>query len=159
MECKKMRFLIAAVGRAKAGPERTLFEYYQARVQAPFSLHLKEVEEKRAIQGAQLKQREATLLQGCVTDGAIVIALDEKEKSLSSKEFAEKIGDWRDRGIRDLVFMIGGADGLGEVIRKQARQTMSFGAQTWPHMLVRGLLAEQLYRAQCILGGHPYHRE
>ena len=154
-----MRILIAAVGRAKAGPERTLFEHYQARVQAPFSLHLKEVEEKRAIQGAQLKQREATLLQGCVTDGAIVIALDEKEKSLSSKEFAEKIGDWRDKGIRDLVFMIGGAGGLDQIICKQAHQAMSFGAQTWPHMLVRGLLAEQLYRAQCILGGHPYHRE
>ena len=154
-----MRILIAAVGRAKAGPERILFEHYQARLQAPFSLQLREVEEKRAFHGAQLKEREATLLQGCVTDGAIVIALDEREESLSSKDFAEKIGDWRDQGIRDLVFMIGGADGLDEVIRKKARQTMSFGAQTWPHMLVRGLLAEQLYRAQCILGGHPYHRE
>jgi 23S rRNA (pseudouridine1915-N3)-methyltransferase len=155
----KMRIIIAAVGRAKAGPERALFEHYQARMKAPFSLQLKEVEEKSAIQGVQLKQREAILLQGCVVDGAIVVALDEKEKSLSSMDFAGKIGDWRDMGIRDLVFVIGGADGLAEVIRKQARQTMSFGAQTWPHMLVRGLLAEQLYRAQCILGGHPYHRK
>lgn len=154
-----MRILIAALGRAKAGPERTLFEHYQARVQAPFSLQLKEVEEKRAIQGAQLKQREAALLHACIPDGAIVIALDERGKSLSSTDFARKIGIWRDEGVRDLVFMIGGADGLDEAIRKQARQTMSFGAQTWPHMLVRGLLAEQLYRAQCILGGHPYHRE
>jgi 23S rRNA (pseudouridine1915-N3)-methyltransferase len=154
-----MRILIAAVGRAKAGPERTLFEHYQARVQAPFSLQLKEVEEKRAIQGAQLKQHEAALLHTCIPDGAIVIALDERGKSLSSTDFARKIGIWRDEGVRDLVFMIGGAGGLDEAIRKQARQTMSFGAQTWPHMLVRGLLAEQLYRAQCILGGHPYHRE
>ena len=154
-----MRILIAAVGRAKSGPEKVLFEHYQARVQAPFSLKLIEVEEKRAFRGDQLKHREATLLQGCIPDGAIVIALDEKEKSLSSKDFAGKIGSWRDQGIRDLVFMIGGADGLDEVVKKLAHQTISFGAQTWPHMLVRGLLAEQLYRAQCILCGHPYHRE
>ena len=154
-----MRILIAAVGRAKAGPERALFEHYQARVQAPFSLQVKEVEEKRAVQGAQLKQREAALLHACVPDGAIIIALDERGKSLSSTDFAGKIGSWRDEGMRDLVFMIGGADGLDEGVRKQARQTLSFGAQTWPHMLVRGLLTEQLYRAQCILGGHPYHRE
>jgi len=154
-----MRILIAAVGRAKAGPERTLFEHYQARVQAPFSLQLKEVEEKRALQGAQLKQREAALLQSCVPDGAVVIALDERGQSLPSTDFAGKIASWRDEGMRDLVFLIGGADGLDDGIRRQARQTMSFGAQTWPHMLVRGLLAEQLYRAQCILGGHPYHRQ
>ena len=102
-----MRSSIIAVGRAKAGPERALFEHYQARVQAPFSLQLIEVEEKRALQGHQLREREATLLQGCIPDGAIVIALDEKEKSSSSKDFARKIGNWRDRGIRDLVFMIG----------------------------------------------------
>lgn len=154
-----MRFLIVAVGRAKAGPERTLFEHYQSRVQAPFSLQLIEVEEKRSFRGDQLREREATLLQGCISDGAFVIALDEKEKSLSSKDFAGKVGNWRDEGIRDLVFMIGGAHGLDEVIRNQAQQTISFGAQTWPHMLVRGMLAEQLYRAQCILSGHPYHRE
>jgi 23S rRNA (pseudouridine1915-N3)-methyltransferase len=87
----KMRIIIAAVGRAKAGPERALFEHYQARMKAPFSLQLREVEEKSAIQGVQLKQREAILLQGCVVDGAIVVALDEKEKSLSSMDFAGKI--------------------------------------------------------------------
>jgi 23S rRNA (pseudouridine1915-N3)-methyltransferase len=154
-----MRFLIVAVGRAKAGPERALFEHYKARVQAPFSLQLIEVEEKRPLRGDQLREREATLLRGCISDGATVIALDEREKSLSSQEFAKKIGNWRDEGIRDLVFVIGGPDGLDEVICKQAQQTLSFGAQTWPHMLVRGLLAEQLYRAQCIIFGHPYHRE
>tara|TARA_B100001094_G_C18050633_1_gene729816 strand:+ start:499 stop:963 length:465 start_codon:yes stop_codon:yes gene_type:complete len=154
-----MRFVIVAVGRAKAGPEMALFQLYQARVRAPFSLQLIEVEEKRALQGDQLRKREASLLQGCVTDGAIVVALDEREKSLSSINFACKIREWRDEGIRDLVFIIGGADGLDESIRKQANYTISFGAQTWPHMLVRGLLAEQLYRAQCIIFGHPYHRE
>ncbi len=154
-----MRILIAAVGRAKAGPERALFEHYQARLLNPFSLELKEVEEKRPLQGVELKQREADLLLGVVPKGALVIALDERGKSLPSTKFASKIGEWRDEGIRDIAFLIGGADGLDEKIRKQARLSLSFGAQTWPHMLVRGLLAEQVYRARCILGGHPYHRE
>ena len=153
-----MRFLTVAVGRAKAGPEKTLFEHYQARLRAPFSLELIEVEEKRALLGDQLREREAALLQGFISNSAIVIALDEREKSLSSKDFAGQIDNWRDQGIRELVFMIGGADGLDKVIIDQAHQAISFGAQTWPHMLVRGLLAEQLYRAQCILSGHPYHR-
>lgn len=154
-----MRILIAAVGRAKAGPERALFDHYQARLQAPFSLALKEVEEKRALKGAELKKREAELLLATLPKGAIAIAMDERGKSLSSADFAKKIGDWRDEGVRELAFVIGGADGLDESVRKKARLTLSFGAQTWPHMLVRGLLAEQIYRAQCILGGHPYHRE
>ena len=153
-----MRFLIVAVGRAKAGPERTLFEHYQVCLKAPFSLKLIEVEEKRAFRGDQLREREAALLLEPITDGAIVIALDERERSLSSKDFAGQIGNWRDQGIRELVFVIGGADGLDKVISEQAHQAISFGAQTWPHMLVRGLLAEQLYRVQCILCGHPYHR-
>jgi 23S rRNA (pseudouridine1915-N3)-methyltransferase len=154
-----MRILIAAVGRAKAGPERTLFEHYQGRIQQPFSLDLKEVEEKRSLKGEQLKHSEAALLLAAVPKGALVIALDERGKSLPSMEFAQKIGSWRDEGNRELAFLIGGADGLDESVRKQARLSLSFGSQTWPHMLVRGLLAEQVYRAQCILGGHPYHRE
>ena len=153
-----MRFLIVAVGRAKAGPEKALFQLYQRRLQAPFSVQLIEVEEKRPFRGDQLRKREASILQGYVTDGSIVIALDEKGKPISSVEFACKIGDWRDKGIRDLVFIIGGADGLDNSICKSAQYEISFGSQTWPHMLVRGMLAEQLYRAQCILYGHPYHR-
>jgi len=153
-----MKFLIVAVGRAKAGPEKALFQLYQNRLHTPFSLQLIEVEEKRAFRGDQLRKREASLLQGYVADGSTVIVLDEREESIPSKQFAGKIGDWRDQGIRDLVFIIGGADGLDDSIRKRAQYTLSFGAQTWPHMLVRGLLAEQLYRAQCILCGHPYHR-
>ena len=154
-----MRMLIAAVGRAKAGPERALFEHYQARLQPPFTLELKEVEEKRPLKGVELKRREAELLSAQLPRDGMIVALDERGKSLKSMELARKLGDWRDDGVRDLAFVIGGADGLDENLRKQAGLVLSFGAQTWPHMLVRGLLAEQLYRAQCILGGHPYHRE
>ena len=104
-----MHFLIVAVGRAKAGPERTLFEHYQARVKTPFSLQLIEVEEKRAFRGDQLRAREARLFQSFISDSAIVIVLDERENSLSSIDFARKIGNWREEGIRKLVFLIGGA--------------------------------------------------
>ena len=156
---KIMRILIAAVGRAKAGPERALFEHYQGRIQQPFSLQLKEVEEKRPLQGAELKASEAALLLASAPKGALLIAMDERGKSLGSPEFADQIGKWRDEGQRDLVFLIGGADGLDESVRKQARLALSLGKQTWPHMLVRGLLAEQVYRVQCILAGHPYHRQ
>ena len=154
-----MRFVIAAVGRAKAGPEKALFEHYLDRLQQPFSLELKEVEEKRPLQGLELKRSEATLLMAAAPKGALIVAMDERGKSLSSPQFADHIGRWRDEGQRDLIFIIGGADGLDESVRSQARLILSFGNQTWPHMLVRGLLAEQIYRAQCILGGHPYHRQ
>ncbi|MEK9707569.1 MAG: 23S rRNA (pseudouridine(1915)-N(3))-methyltransferase RlmH, partial [Alphaproteobacteria bacterium] len=79
-------------------------------------------------------------------------------KQLSSEEFAELLGTLQDAGCRDLVFLIGGADGHGDAVRTRAERTLAFGRNTWPHMLVRGLLAEQVYRAQQILSGHPYHR-
>ena len=154
-----MRVLIVAVGRARAGPERALFDHYMGRIKQPFTLELKEVEEKRPLGGVELKRREGELLLSQVPGGAIIVALDERGKSIPSAAFAEKMGDWRDRGVRDVVFVIGGADGLDDLVRAKASLVMSFGAATWPHMLVRGLAAEQVYRAGCILTGHPYHRE
>ena len=86
------------------------------------------------------------------------MALDERGRSLSSAAFADYLGRRRDEGVADLAFVIGGADGLAERVRSRADLVLSLGAPTWPHLLVRGLLAEQLYRAQSILAGHPYHR-
>jgi len=154
-----MRILIVAVGRAKAGPERALFDHYANRIIPPFSLDLKEVEEKRALPAPELKRREGELLMAQVPGGATLIALDERGKSMSSMDFSKKLGSWRDDGVRDVVFVVGGANGLDDPVRAKASLVMSFGAATWPHMLVRGMLAEQVYRAQCILSGHPYHRE
>ena len=154
-----MRILIVAVGRAKAGPERVLFDHYAARIGQPFTLELKEVEEKRALTGLELKRREGELLLGQIPEGAVIVALDERGKSLPSTAFAEKLGQWRDDGIRDVAFLIGGADGLDDKVRASASVVISLGAATWPHMLVRGMLAEQVFRARCILTGHPYHRE
>ena len=141
----------------KSGPERALFDHYAARLSpAP---EMREVEEKRALPSAKMKAREAELLLGAVPDGARLVAMDERGKRLSSIAFAQKLGDWRDEGVRDVAFLIGGADGLDRSVLNKAALTLSLGEMTWPHMLVRGLLAEQLYRANAILSGHPYHRE
>ncbi|NQU62115.1 MAG: 23S rRNA (pseudouridine(1915)-N(3))-methyltransferase RlmH [Rhodospirillales bacterium] len=151
-----MRLLIAAAGRFKSGPERALFEHFAGRI--TFPLELKQIEEKKKLAPSGLKKREGELLLAIVPDGAVVVALDEKGKSLSSAKFAKKLGMWRDEA-RDVVFLIGGADGLDASVRARADLVIGFGEQTWPHLLVRGMLAEQIYRAECILAGHPYHRE
>jgi 23S rRNA (pseudouridine1915-N3)-methyltransferase len=152
-----MRLTLIAVGRAKAGPDRDLFDHYTRRITTPFEL--REVEEKKPLSGLELKRREASLLDAAVPDGAVRIALDEKGRDLTSREFAKKINYWRDESIRDVAFIIGGADGLDADLLKRCDLRLCLGKQTWPHMLVRGLIAEQLYRAQCILAGHPYHRD
>ena len=152
-----MRLTLIAVGRAKAGPERDLFDHFTRRITYPFEL--REVELKKPLSGAELKRREADLLDAAVPDGAIRIALDEKGKDLTSRELASKLGQWRDDSVRDIVFIIGGADGLDPDLLKKCHLRLCLGKQTWPHMLVRGLIAEQIYRSQCILSGHPYHRD
>ena len=151
-----MRLTLIAVGRAKARPERDLFDHFTRRITMPFML--REVEEKKNLSGPELKRREASLLNAAVPEGAVRIALDEKGKDLTSREFANKIGQWRDESTRDAAFIIGGADGLDADLLKQCDLIMCLGKQTWPHMLVRSLVVEQLYRAQCILAGHPYHK-
>ena len=91
--------------------------------------------------------------------GALLVALDERGQPWSSRELAERLAAWRDRGAAALVFAIGGADGLGPAVIERADAVLSLGAMTWPHLMVRSLLLEQLYRAQQILAGHPYHRD
>lgn len=152
-----MEVHLIAVGRARRGPEQALFEHYTKRLRHPFKLI--EVEEKRPLSGAELQQREASLLLSAIPDGAAVIALDERGKHLDSPAFAQTLADWRDRGARSMAFLIGGADGLTDAVRTRADLILCLGKMTWPHMLVRGLVAEQLYRAQQISAGHPYHRQ
>ncbi|KJS37703.1 MAG: 50S rRNA methyltransferase [Rhodospirillaceae bacterium BRH_c57] len=151
-----MDVIIAAVGRAKKGPERALFEHYAERLKWPLSL--KEVEEKRPLPAAQRMEREGALLLACVPAGARIVALDERGKTLSSQTFADQMGAWQDQAVPTVAFLIGGADGHAPAVRAAADLQLGLGAMTWPHMLVRGLMAEQLYRAQSILEGHPYHR-
>lgn len=151
-----MRITLAAVGRCKRGPLRSLYEDYAARLS--WKLELKEVEERRPLPAAQLKAREGELLLAALPGDSTLIALDSGGRGLSSEAFAERLGQLRDSGLRDLAFVIGGAEGLSEDLLKRADMSLSLGPMTWPHMLVRVMLAEQIYRAQSILSGHPYHR-
>lgn len=151
-----MRLWLAAVGRVKPGPELDLFNQYSKRLAAP--VVVREVEEKRPLPTAERMSREAELLLGALPPQAVVVALDERGKAMGSVDFATRLSRWRDDGVADLAFVIGGADGHGEAVRQRAALLLSFGAMTWPHMLVRAMLAEQLWRAQAIAAGHPYHR-
>lgn len=152
-----MRTTILAMGKWKKGPEQALFDTYCARMRP--SPVLKEFDVRKKLSGAELKQAEAELLLDNVPKGAVIVALDERGKSMSSREFAGKIEKWQDQGRGDITFIIGGADGLDETVRARADLLISFGAMTWPHMLVRPMLAEQLFRSSAILSGHPYHRD
>jgi 23S rRNA (pseudouridine1915-N3)-methyltransferase len=145
---------IVAVGRAKPGPERDLYQLYARRLDPPPLL--REVEERRPLPAAEKMAREADLLLAAA-GSATLVALDERGTMLSSPAFAERLGRWRDSGT-GLAFLIGGADGHAPLVRERAALLLSLGSMTWPHMLVRALLAEQLWRAQAILSGHPYHR-
>jgi 23S rRNA (pseudouridine1915-N3)-methyltransferase len=155
-----MKFRILTVGRMKAGPERALYEHYAARVRPPIATS--EVEEKRPLTSAELKSREAELLLAALDETKskrAVVALDEHGKTFSSRDLAQRLQRFEDDGAAEIAFLIGGADGHGDAVLKRADLKLSLGAMTWPHMLVRGMLAEQLYRAQAILAGHPYHRD
>jgi len=158
-----MRIGVHAVGRMKAGPERELAaRYFDRFAKAGPAIGLEwagvtEIAESRAQSAALRKQEEARALASAL-QGSALILLDETGKSIGSEAFAARIGEMRDSGTRSLVFAIGGADGHDPELRKNAALVLSFGAMTWPHQIVRVMLAEQLYRATTILSGHPYHR-
>jgi 23S rRNA (pseudouridine1915-N3)-methyltransferase len=118
-----------------------------------------EVEERRRFPPAQLQAREAELLLAARPPVAKLVALDQRGQPWSSRDLADRLAFWRDQGTATIAFAIGGAEGLGEAVLDQADAVLSLGAMTWPHLLVRTMLLEQLYRAQQILAGHPYHRD
>jgi 23S rRNA (pseudouridine1915-N3)-methyltransferase len=155
-----MRVQICAVGRLRKGPERDLYDDYLTRFDrtgralALGPAQMVEVEDKK---GGGMAA-EAALLRRAIPDGALICTLDERGKLMSSPDFAQQLGQWRDQGRQDVAFVIGGADGIDPDLRTQADASLSFGQMVWPHMLVRVMLAEQLYRAASILSGGPYHR-
>lgn len=152
-----MRIHLHAIGKARRGPELELTKLYSGRLNWDFSL--REYEVKKKLSGLELRDAEADLLLQDVPPGAKIVALDEHGKHLPSRKFAEQLGTWRDMGEGDVVFMIGGADGHAASLLARADLKLSFGVMTWPHMMVRPMLVEQIFRAQCILSGHPYHRD
>lgn len=155
-----MRVHICAVGRLRTGPERALIDDYLTRLDrsgralgiGPVQVH--EVEDKK---GGGMSA-EAALLERVIPSGAVICTLDERGTLMSSPDFAERLAGWRDAGRGDLALVIGGADGIAPELRARADFSLSFGKMVWPHMLVRVMLAEQLYRAASILAGSPYHR-
>lgn len=151
-----MRLWLAAVGKVKPGPEKTLFDQYAKRLVPPLTLC--EVEEKRPLPVPERKAQEAKLLLSAIPEKARIVALDERGTSLTSVALSERVGAWRDDGVADLAFLIGGADGHDPSVRDRADFILCLGTLTWPHMLVRVMIAEQLWRVQSILSGHPYHR-
>ena len=156
-----MRVHICAVGRLRSGPERDLLDDYLTRFDRtgrPLGLGPATVTEVEDRKGGGMAA-EAGLLDRAIPKGAVTIALDERGKLLTSPDFADLLGRWRDEGRGDAAFVIGGADGIDKPLRQKADFKLSFGKMVWPHMLVRVMLAEQLYRAASILAGTPYHRE
>lgn len=155
-----MRVSLCVVGRLRAGPERDLIDDYLQRFDRTGRalglgpVDVREVEDRK---GGGMAA-EAALLGRALPAGAAVIALDERGKVRSSPEFAQDLAKWRDDGRSDLAFVIGGADGIDPALRAKCDGALSFGKMVWPHMLVRVMLSEQLYRAASILAGSPYHR-
>lgn len=156
-----MRLHIVAMGRIRSGPERSLIDDYVQRFDrtgramslGPVTEH--ELDDRKA---STMPDQGRALLRA-VPDGARVVALDERGTVMSSRAFAQVLESARDGGAGDMAFVIGGADGLDPSVRDRADNLLSFGAMVWPHMLVRVMLAEQLYRAASILAGGPYHRD
>jgi len=156
-----LKLSILAVGRLRGGPEKDLVDDYMRRFDAagrPLALgplRVIEVEDKRR----RGRDAEAELLLSQIPAGAAAIALDERGATLSSPDFADLLARLRDEGRPEACLMIGGADGHGRAALERAEVRLSLGKMVWPHMLVRAMLAEQLYRAVSILAGSPYHRE
>ena len=151
-----MRIIIAAVGRSRPGPERSLFDQYVARIRSP--LLLREVEAKPSLPCQERVKQEGERLLSCVPPHALLVALDERGETLSSQNFAALFHGEGGRSASSCAFLIGGADGHSDMVREKADVLLALGFMTWPHMLVRSMLVEQIYRAQCIATGHPYHR-
>jgi 23S rRNA (pseudouridine1915-N3)-methyltransferase len=150
-----MQVIIAAIGRDRAGPTRDLFDNYCQR--SPWPIRLVEITPRSNEPSERRLREEADRLLQAVPPGAVLIALDEAGRQLDSAGFARRIARWRDEH-GTLAFVIGGPDGLAKSVLDRANATIAFGRMTWPHRLVRVMLAEQVYRASTILSGHPYHR-
>lgn len=151
-----MKITLISIGKSKRDAAAELAAEYEKRLS--WNLRLLESDSKGAGK-PNIKDIEAEQLTAMIPKGALPIALDERGKNLTSVQFAKQIEAWQNQGESHLCFIIGGADGLGEKILAEARFKLALGAMTWPHRLVKAMLLEQIYRAETILSGHPYHRE
>lgn len=153
-----MHLWIIAIGKMKKGSEEELIlRRYIQRCQWP--IEVIEVEEKKKLPVAELKRKEGALLLNAVPKGAKIVVLDENGTEPNSEHFAERLMKWAENGTRDIAFLIGGANGHSSEVKGKADLLLSFGRMTLPHMLMRSVLSEQLYRAYTIAQHQPYHKE
>lgn len=151
-----MRVTVVAVGKLRRSTLQTAFDDYTTRLRWPVTVH--EIPPAKGPTPAKRRALEGATLGHHAASASVVVALDKDGRNLTSEALAAKIGDWQVSGHGDVAFVIGGPDGLDDDLRRRADLVLSFGKATWPHLLVRVMLAEQLYRAASILAGHPYHR-
>jgi 23S rRNA (pseudouridine1915-N3)-methyltransferase len=159
-----MRFTLFCIGRMKTGADKDLFDRYMDRARKTgrglgiTEVGLNEMTESRAQRADDRKAEEARGILAALSAGARLVVLDENGKNLTSPAFSRKLETWKDEGVPEIVFAIGGADGHGPEVLARADLKLALGAMTWPHQIARILLAEQIYRAMTIQSGHPYHR-
>jgi 23S rRNA (pseudouridine1915-N3)-methyltransferase len=159
-----MRLSVLAVGHARGTHEAALCDDYidrSAGLGRRLGIARIDVEEVAVSKARDAKSRmaeECVRLAARVPEGAHVVLLDARGKGMTSEDFAEMLGALRNAGTKDLALVIGGPDGLAPLPNIRSGRSLAFGPQTWPHLLVRVMLAEQIYRALTILAGHPYHR-
>lgn len=146
--------LLIAVGKLRQGPEQALIDRYLVRLRP--KLQIRELGDGTG-SAPEIKRREGAAMIAALPPNAFVVALDVAGQSVSSEELAVLLGRWSEQP-QPLVFTIGGAEGLGDAVLARAGYRLALGPMTWPHMLARVMLVEQLYRAQSIMAGHPYHR-
>ncbi|CAM3329698.1 23S rRNA (pseudouridine(1915)-N(3))-methyltransferase RlmH [Asticcacaulis taihuensis] len=163
-----MKLTLCAIGKLGATVENNLVKDYLNRASLTgrglgiSPVDLLEVEAKRgakAATSALLKAQEMEAIRSGLGEGGILITCDEHGEQLTSRQIAQRLNTYKDRGERRVTFLIGGADGLDPALLKSSAFSLAFGPQTWPHALVRVMLAEQMYRATTILAGLPYHRD
>lgn len=161
-----MRLDIVAVGQMRGTSEEALITAHSARaIKAGRQMgfdgpYLTEVRERKGASGTAKQKEELLLLENALDQRkGLVVMLDESGQKLTSRDFAEKLKNWQETGTPQVTFVIGGADGLSDDLRQRSDAMLSLGAMTWPHMLARALLCEQIWRAISILGNHPYHRD
>jgi 23S rRNA (pseudouridine1915-N3)-methyltransferase len=155
-----MEFSILSIGKWKASPEKSLFESYLRRM--PWQIQLVELDSRERDDAQRQKQEEAQRLRDSCKQLAVrkIIVLDERGKDWPSRELAGTLRRWQDeQAVRKVAVIIGGHAGVADELRQEADLCLSLGKLTWPHLLVRALVAEQLYRSYCVLTNHPYHRD
>ncbi len=150
-----MKIALIAVGKARRDEASALYEHYAKRIRA--AIEVREIAEGKGRTAAERMDREGQAILAAIPKSAHVVALDPRGKAMTSEAFAALVGKLAEGG-KTLTFLIGGADGFSDAVRKNADHVLSLGAMTWPHLMVRAMLAEQIYRAETILAGHPYHR-